>query len=187
MIDPDVASTIQLVAFDVDGVLTDGGIYLGDVGGMRGEFKRYDIQDGMGIHFLRMAGIKVVLITGRVSDSVRIRADELEVDHLVQDARVMKLAAFRRTATRFGLNLEQCAFVGDDFPDLAVLRAAGLSAAVANAAPEVAAACDVKLTRAGGHGAAREFAELLLKAKGEWDAVTTRYVAERAIDAEVGA
>jgi 3-deoxy-D-manno-octulosonate 8-phosphate phosphatase (KDO 8-P phosphatase) len=187
MIDPHVASTIQLVAFDVDGVLTDGGIYLGDVGGMRGEFKRYDIQDGLGILFLRMAGIRVVIITGRVSDSVRLRADELDVDYLVQDPGVKKLAAFRRMASKFGVEIGQCAFVGDDFPDLAALRVAGLSVAVANAAPEVAAACDLKLSRTGGHGAAREFAELLLKARGEWEAVTSRYVAERATDAAVKA
>jgi 3-deoxy-D-manno-octulosonate 8-phosphate phosphatase (KDO 8-P phosphatase) len=94
----------------------------------------------------------------------------------------MKLAAFRRVASKHGLQLEECAFVGDDFPDLAVLRLAGLSVAVANAAPEVAEACDVRLSRSGGYGAVREFAEALLKARGEWSATTERYVSERAVD-----
>jgi 3-deoxy-D-manno-octulosonate 8-phosphate phosphatase (KDO 8-P phosphatase) len=184
MIEHSLARSIRLVAFDVDGVLTDGGIYLGDAGGSRVELKRYDIQDGLGIHFLRMAGIKVVLITGRVSESVRLRGEELEVDEVVQDAQVRKMSAFRAITGRHGLRYDECAFVGDDFPDLAVLRAAGLSAAVANAAPEILGACAVKLARRGGHGAVREFAELLLKARGEWDAVTSRYVTERAAEVE---
>ena len=86
-----LAKRIKLVGLDVDGVLTDGGIYLGDVGGMAQEFKRYDIQDGLGIKFMRASGIKVVIITGRVSESVRLRAAELEVDDLIQDAQARKL------------------------------------------------------------------------------------------------
>jgi 3-deoxy-D-manno-octulosonate 8-phosphate phosphatase (KDO 8-P phosphatase) len=181
-IDPTIAKNIRLVGIDVDGVMTDGGVYLGAAGGTPLEFKRYDIHDGLGIYFLREMGIKIAVITGRVSDSVRLRAAELEVDELVQDARVRKLPAFQRILTRHGLRPEHAAFVGDDFPDMAILRMVGLPVAVANAVPEVKAACAVRLTRPGGRGAIRELAEALLKARGEWDSVCERYVRERASD-----
>jgi 3-deoxy-D-manno-octulosonate 8-phosphate phosphatase (KDO 8-P phosphatase) len=179
MIDPVLARRIKVVGFDVDGVLTEGGIFLGDVGGTQLEFKRYDIQDGLGIYFLRRAGLRVVIVTGRVSESVRIRARELAVDDLAQDRHAQKLPAFMRILEKFGATPEEAAFVGDDFPDLAVLRIVGLPVAVSNAVPEILRECDVHLARAGGHGAVREFAELLLKARGEWDDVVDRYVAER--------
>lgn len=182
LLDPALARRIRLVGIDVDGVMTDGGIYLGAAGGTPLEFKRYDIHDGLGIHFLRQAGIKVAVVTGRVSDSVRLRAAELEVDDLVQDARVRKLAAVRRILARHGVPPQDAAFVGDDWPDMSVLRTVGLPVAVANAVPEVKAACAVRLTRPGGRGALREFAELLLKARGEWEAVTERYVRERSLE-----
>jgi 3-deoxy-D-manno-octulosonate 8-phosphate phosphatase (KDO 8-P phosphatase) len=175
------ARAIRLVALDVDGVLTDGGIYLGDVDGARQEFKRYDIQDGLGIRFLRDAGILVAIVTGRVSESVRLRADELEVDELAQIRDAFKLPALLRMLEERGIDVAECAFVGDDFPDLAVLRVVGLPVAVGNAVPEVARECAVRLTRTGGRGAVREFAELLLRARGEWDAVTERYVRERSV------
>ena len=178
-LDCDRARAVRLVALDVDGVLTDGGIYLGDVDGARHEFKRYDIQDGLGIRFLREAGILVAIVTGRVSESVRLRAEELEVDALAQVRDAYKMPALLRILDDRGLDPAACAFVGDDFPDLAVLRAVGLPVAVANAAPEVARECAVRLTRTGGRGAVREFAELLLRARGEWGPVTERYVRER--------
>ena len=175
------ARAIRLVALDVDGVLTDGGIYLGDVDGARQELKRYDIQDGLGIRFLRDAGILVAIVTGRVSESVRLRAEELEVDELAQIRDAFKLPALLRMLEERGIDVAECAFVGDDFPDLAVLRVVGLPVAVGNAVPEVARECAVRLTRTGGRGAVREFAELLLRARGEWDAVTERYVRERSV------
>ena len=181
-IDPALARRIRLIGIDVDGVMTDGGIYLGAVGGTPLEFKRYDIHDGLGIHFLREAGIKIAVITGRVSDSVRLRAAELEVDELVQDPRVRKLPAFQRILARHGVRPEEAAFVGDDFPDLSILRLVGLSVAVANAVPEVRAACTLCLSRPGGRGAIRELTEILLKARGEWELVCERYVRERLAD-----
>jgi 3-deoxy-D-manno-octulosonate 8-phosphate phosphatase (KDO 8-P phosphatase) len=179
VIDPKVARSIRLVGLDVDGVLTDGGIYLGDVGGTSLEFKRYEIQDGLAVHFLREAGILVVIVTGRVSESVRIRAAELEVDDLAQDAQARKLPAFRRILERHGISPEETAFVGDDFPDLAILRTVGLPVAVGNAVPEIRKACKLQLERHGGRGAVREFTEILLKARGEWNSVVERYVATR--------
>ena len=179
LIDPALARRIRLVGLDVDGVLTDGGIYLGDVGGTSMEFKRYEIQDGIAVHFLRSAGILVAIVTGRVSESVRIRATELEVDDLAQDAQARMLPAFRRILERHGILPEETAFVGDDFPDLAILRMVGLPVAVGNAVPEVRKECKLHLERHGGRGAVREFTELLLKARGEWKTVVERYVASR--------
>jgi len=173
------ARAIRLVGIDVDGVLTDGGIYLGAVDGRPLEFKRYDIQDGLGIHFMRQAGIRVAIVTGRVSESVRLRAAELEIEDVAQDAQARKLPAFRRILERHGIEPAQAAFLGDDFPDLPVLRMVGLPVAVGNAVPEIAQICRITLIRRGGRGAVREFAELLLKARGEWDKVCEQYVAER--------
>jgi 3-deoxy-D-manno-octulosonate 8-phosphate phosphatase (KDO 8-P phosphatase) len=179
VIDQKLARSIRLVGLDVDGVLTDGGIYLGDVGGTPLEFKRYEIQDGLAVYFLREAGIRVAIVTGRVSESVRIRAAELEVDDLAQDAQARKLPAFRRILERHDVLPEEAAFVGDDFPDMGILRMVGLPVAVGNAVPEIRKVCKVQLERHGGRGAVREFTELLLKARGEWDAVVERYVASR--------
>ena len=180
MIDPALARSIALVGFDVDGVLTDGGIYLGDVDQRRLEFKRYDIQDGLGVTMLRRAGIRVAILTGRVSESVRLRALELGVEDVAQDHDGYKLAAFMRMLDRHRLTPAQCAFVGDDFPDLAILRVVGLPVAVGNAAPEIRRECRVQLERRGGHGAVREFCEHLLKARDAWDDAWQGYVAERA-------
>lgn len=181
-LDGDTARGIRLVGIDVDGVLTDGGIYLGAVDGTPLEFKRYDIQDGLGIYFLRKAGIRVAIITGRVSDSVRLRAAELGIDDVAQDAYARKLPAFRRILDRHGISAEEAAFIGDDYPDMSVLRVVGLPVAVGNAVPEIAAVCRVRLTRTGGRGAVREFAELLLRARGEWDGLADAYVAERSAE-----
>jgi 3-deoxy-D-manno-octulosonate 8-phosphate phosphatase (KDO 8-P phosphatase) len=181
-LDADSARRVRLVGLDVDGVLTDGGIYLGAVDGTPLEFKRYEIQDGLGIHFLRKAGIRVAIVTGRVSDSVRLRASELEIDDVAQDSNARKLPAFRRILERHGIAENEAAFVGDDFPDLAVMRIVGLPVAVANAVPEIARIARLRLTRHGGRGAIREFAEILLRARGEWTSVTDAYVAERSVD-----
>jgi 3-deoxy-D-manno-octulosonate 8-phosphate phosphatase (KDO 8-P phosphatase) len=179
VIDPQLARSIRLVAFDVDGVMTDGGIYLGDVDGQRLEVKRYEIQDGLGVHMLRLVDMPVAIVTGRVSESVALRARELSVDDLAQDPDGHKLDAFMSILERRGLSPEQAAFVGDDFPDMALLRIVGLPVAVGNAVPEIRAVCQHHLKRTGGHGAVREFAEDFLKARGEWDVAWNRYVDER--------
>jgi 3-deoxy-D-manno-octulosonate 8-phosphate phosphatase (KDO 8-P phosphatase) len=181
MIHPTLARAIRFVGLDVDGVLTDGGIYLGAVDGRPLEFKRYEIQDGLGIHLLQRTGIRVAIITGRVSESVRLRAAELGIDDVAQDAMAQKLPAFLGMLDRHGIAPSEAAFIGDDFPDMAVLKLVGLPVAVANAVPEVRAACTLTLTRSGGRGAVREFAELLMKARGDWTIVTDRYVAERSL------
>ena len=183
-IDPDVARRIRWVGFDVDGVLTDGGIYLGDVDGRRLEFKRYDIQDGVGVLLLRMAGIATGIVTGRVSESVRLRAEELGIDDVVQDPRARKLPALRELSRVQGIALDEMAFVGDDLPDVGAFRAVGLSVCVGNGTRDARRDAAVHLARTGGHGAVREFAELLLDARGEWDDVVERYVSSRSADVE---
>jgi 3-deoxy-D-manno-octulosonate 8-phosphate phosphatase (KDO 8-P phosphatase) len=181
MIQPAVARSIRLVGLDVDGVLTDGGIYLGAAAGQPVELKRYEIQDGLGIHLLQRTGVRVAIVTGRVSDSVRLRAAELGIDDVAQDPNAQKLPAFLAMLDRHGIAPSEAAFVGDDFPDMAILRLVGLPVAVANAVPEVKAVCALTLTRNGGAGAVREFIELLMKARGDWNAVTERYVTERSL------
>ncbi len=183
-IDVALAKRIRVVGLDVDGVLTDGGVYLGAAASSDGdaapfELKRYDIQDGLGLYLLRMAGIKIVIITGRVSESVRMRAAELKADALVQDPHARKLPALTQILHDLGCSLDECAFIGDDLPDLAVLREVGLPVAVGNAVAEVRRSAKLQLSARGGFGAVREFVEALLTARGEWTDLVERYVAER--------
>lgn len=173
------ANAVKLVGLDVDGVLTDGGIYLGDVDGRRLEFKKYDIQDGLGIKMLQRAGIAVAIITGRVSESVALRAHELAVDEVVQDHHARKVLSLREIAQRRGLSMDEIAFVGDDLPDVGVFRVVGLPVAVANASPDAVRAAQYRLTRPGGAGAVREFAECLLEARGLWSDAVEWYVSSR--------
>jgi 3-deoxy-D-manno-octulosonate 8-phosphate phosphatase (KDO 8-P phosphatase) len=168
-----------MVVLDVDGVLTDGGIVLGDVAGQRVELKQYDIQDGLGMKMLQKAGIVVVVITGRVSESVRLRATELGVDEIVQDEHARKLPALRSIAARRGIGLDETAFVGDDLPDVGPLRAVGLPVVVENASADARRAARFCLTRRGGQGAVREFAEVLLTARDQWRDLAEWYVASR--------
>lgn len=179
MIDAEAARRVKLVGFDVDGVLTDGGVYLGAVDDRRLEFKRYDIQDGIGMHFLARAGIRLAIVTGRVSESVRHRAKELGIKDVAQDPDAMKLAGLRTILEKRKIDVVDVAFVGDDFPDLPILRVVGMPVAVGNAVPEIRDACSVRLTRHGGRGAIREFAEMLLKARGQWDEAWNGYVEDR--------
>jgi 3-deoxy-D-manno-octulosonate 8-phosphate phosphatase (KDO 8-P phosphatase) len=181
MIDQALARSIRLVGLDVDGVLTDGGIYLGAAGGEPVELKRYDIQDGLGIYLLQKAGIRVAIVTGRVSESVRLRAAELGIADVAQDPDAQKLPAFLAMLDQHGIAPSEAAFVGDDFPDMAVLRLVGLPVAVGNAVPEIRSACALTLSASGGRGAIRELAEMLLKARGQWTTVTEQYVAERSL------
>lgn len=180
VLDAETARRVKFVVFDVDGVMTDGGVFLGDVDGRRLEFKKYDIQDGLGILLLRWAGLRVGIITGRVSESVALRAAELKVDDLVQDDQARKLPSLRKICQKHGIGMDEVAFLGDDLPDVGVLREVGLPVVVANATPDAVKAAKVQLSRSGGAGAVREFCELLLRARGEWDALVERYVQSRA-------
>ncbi|GBD33350.1 MAG: hypothetical protein KatS3mg081_0462 [Gemmatimonadales bacterium] len=179
MIDPELARKIRLVGLDVDGVLTDGAVYMGVVAGESCEFKRFDIQDGIGIKLMQDAGIRVVLLSGRESPATLVRARDLGIGDVIQDDSARKLPAFERLLDRLGIGFEEAAFVGDDLPDIPVLRRVGLPVAVPNAAGEVKELARYTTRARGGFGAVREFAEALLRARGEWERLVERYLRER--------
>jgi len=179
MIDPALGQRLRLVGFDVDGVLTDGGVYLGRVGDHPVELKRFDIQDGLAVKLLRAAGITVVLVSGRQSEATALRAREIGVDEVVQDDGAAKLPAFEAILERRGMRFDECAFAGDDLADLPVLTRVALPIAVANAVAEVKAVAKFVTGAAGGHGAVREIAEAILKARGVWEALVQQYLTER--------
>jgi 3-deoxy-D-manno-octulosonate 8-phosphate phosphatase (KDO 8-P phosphatase) len=176
----ELAARIRLVAFDVDGVLTDGGIFLGATdAGERVELKRFEITDGLGVRLLQEAGLVVAIVTGRESHAVKLRAEELGIGECHQDASAAKLPILERLIERLGLGWEEVAFLADDLADIPVLRRVGLPAAVANAVAEVRALARWVGRRRGGEGAAREFAEALLEARGEWAERVRQYLDER--------
>ena len=179
MIEPAVARRVRLVGFDVDGTMTDGGLYIGASGGQPIELKRFDIQDGLGVHLLRAAGLKVVVVTGRAGDAARLRAEELGVDEFAADAGARKLPVFEAMLHRHNVRWEDACFIGDDLPDLPLLRRVALPVAVANACREAKDAARYTTTAAGGHGAIREFAEAFLEARGTWTETVRTYLRER--------
>jgi 3-deoxy-D-manno-octulosonate 8-phosphate phosphatase (KDO 8-P phosphatase) len=176
MIDPSLARRIRLLALDVDGVLTDNGIYLGPIAGTRVELKRFDIQDGLGLGLLRGGPIEVVWISGRVSEATLLRGTELRIGTVIQDAGARKLPALTALLEEKGIGWEEVAFVGDDWADLPVMTRVGLPIAVANAVKEVKRIAKWTTTREGGHGAVREVVEALLEARNEMDQALTRYL-----------
>src|SRR5512138_1475120 len=183
MIDPGLAARIRLLALDVDGVLTDNGIYLGPVDGQPVELKRFDIQDGLGQVLMRTAGIPVVWVSGRHSEATTMRARELRVEEVLQVRGPEKLEALGALLARRGIAWGDAAFVGDDLADLQVLRRVGLPIAVANAVDDVKAVATYVTGARGGHGAVREVVEMLLKARGLWADLLERYFTEQAIRA----
>ena len=179
-IDPKLAHRVRLLALDVDGVLTDNGIWIGPIAGQRVELKRFDIQDGLGLVLLRTAGIPVIWLSGRHSDATELRARELKVEEVLQVSGPAKLETMGPVLERRGLAWDEVAYVGDDLADLQVLRRVGLPLAVANAVPDIREVAAVTTTAQGGHGAVREFVDALLKARGLWDDMIERYFTERA-------
>ena len=182
-IDTAAADRVRLLGLDVDGVLTDNGVYIGPIAGQRVELKRGDIQDGLGLILLRTAGLPVVWVSGRSSEATALRAAELRVEEVLQVPGPRKLAAFEEVLQRRGVEWGEVAFVGDDLADLPLLRRVGLPIAVANAVPDVKAAASYITRAAGGHGAVREVIELLLRARGEWPDILERYFRETAAGA----
>jgi 3-deoxy-D-manno-octulosonate 8-phosphate phosphatase (KDO 8-P phosphatase) len=180
-LDPKLAQRVRLLALDVDGVLTDNGIWLGPVAGERVELKRFDIQDGLGLVLLRTAGIPVIWLSGRHSEATELRARELKVEEVLQVAGPAKLETLGPLLERRGLGWEEVAYVGDDLADLQVLRRVGLPLAVANAVAEVRQVAHATTGARGGHGAVREVVEALLKARGVWPEMLERYFTEPAI------
>ena len=163
---------IRLLVLDVDGVMTDAGIFLG----AEEEFKRFDSRDGAAIKYLVRHGIVVAVITGRESVAVARRCAELGVTEVHQRA-LRKLPVFLALLERHGVAPEETAVMGDDLAELPLMRRAGVGIAVADACPDVRRNADWVTRATGGHGAVREVAEAILKAKGLWAKLLEKYLA----------
>lgn len=155
------AEKIKLVAFDVDGVMTDGSLTFAE-NGM--EIKTYNAKDGLGVNMLNKAGIITAIITARVNETVRIRAKILDIKELYEGQKD-KLKALDELCSKYNLSYEEIAYMGDDLPDLCVLERVGLSACPNDAVYEVQDECKFISSKAGGKGAVREFCDFILKAK----------------------
>jgi 3-deoxy-D-manno-octulosonate 8-phosphate phosphatase (KDO 8-P phosphatase) len=162
---------IRLLLLDVDGVLTDGRIIY-DARGI--ETKAFDVKDGHGLKLLQRSGIQVGIITGRSSDVVNVRARELGIDIVYQGAKD-KLLPFEEILQNLQLAADEVAYMGDDLPDLPVLRRVGWAAAPADAVGEIKPYVHYVTSRPGGRGAVREVCDLLLQEGGHWSALTSRY------------
>jgi 3-deoxy-D-manno-octulosonate 8-phosphate phosphatase (KDO 8-P phosphatase) len=174
-----LAERVKLVVFDADGVLTDAGVYVGaTASGEPVELKKFDIQDGVGMRLLMWSGLHVAIVSGRLSQATELRARELGVE-CYQEADAHKIPAMEALLARKGVSWDEVAFLGDDIPDLAVLRRVGLPAAVANATRPVLEIAVWRSTKRAGRGAVREFCEALLEARGCLQDAVERYVAQR--------
>jgi len=173
MLDPATAKRVRLVGLDVDGVLTDAGVYMGMGADGPIELKRFSVQDSIGLKLLAVAGLRLAFISGRYSEATTVRARELGITDVIQDPNGRKLPALEELLRRDGIEMSEVAFVGDDLLDLPVLTRVGLPVAVGNAVPEVLRVAAYTTKATGGHGAVREFSEVLLKSRGEWNQVLT--------------
>lgn len=168
----DKASRIQLVVFDVDGVLTDGSLFIGDDGQ---EYKAFHSRDGHGIKMLLGHGVEIAIITGRTSMVVEHRMKNLGISHVYQ-GKLEKLPAFEELIAKLGIAAEHTAYVGDDVVDLPVMRRVGLAIAVQDAHPLVRQHSHWQTPRGGGRGAARDVCELLMEARGVLDSEMDKYL-----------
>lgn len=166
------AAQIRLVIFDVDGVLTDGSLYLGDDGQ---EYKAFNSRDGHGMKMLQATGVEIGIITGRTSQVVQHRMDGLGIRHVYQ-GKQEKLPAFEELVAKLGLPPHQVAYVGDDVVDLPVMRRVGLAVAVQDAAPLVKQHAHWTTDHGGGRGAARDVCEMIMRAQGTLDAQLQHYL-----------
>jgi len=161
---------VKLFLCDVDGVLTDGTVWMGH--GV--ETKRFNIRDGLGLKILRRYGVKVGWVSRRPSNATRQRAEDLEVDFLMQGDGG-KGAFVESILEQAGLNWSDVCYVGDDIVDLGVMKRAAVAVAVADGVAEAKAAADYVTKAAGGHGAVREMVELILKAQNKWGRAVADY------------
>lgn len=161
---------IKLLSLDVDGVLTDGGIYYADDGNT---FRKFNAQDGMGLVRLRKSGVAVTIISAGAPGAIEHRGRRLGIEHVFTDVSD-KLATLGSLAGELGLNMDEVAHMGDDVNDLPLMQASGLAVASANAVPEVMEAAEIVTTLRGGDGAVRELCDAILKARGQ--ALETNHV-----------
>lgn len=165
------AAKVRLAAFDIDGVFTDGRLWFTDDAR---EFKAFHVHDGLGVKLLTEAGVRVAIITSRFSPVVARRASELGIELVYQDQED-KLACFQRLLAGLKLTAEQSAYTGDDLPDLPVLKRAGLAIGVSNLHPFLRPHCHYVTAAAGGAGAVREVADLILFAQGRLGDIGKRF------------
>jgi len=165
------ARQVRLALFDVDGVMTDGTLF---VSGQGESFKPFNILDGLGLKLLKSSGVATGILTGRSSAAVSTRAGELDIDHLIQGAND-KLRAYIDLQQQLGLDDEQICYMGDDLPDLPVLRRCGLALSPPGAVDEVRSEVHFVTRTRGGKGAVREACELIMRAQGSWDAHVEPY------------
>jgi 3-deoxy-D-manno-octulosonate 8-phosphate phosphatase (KDO 8-P phosphatase) len=166
------AKKIRILLMDVDGVLTDGHVWLlSHRDGSASEIKGFSAYDGAGLKIARTAGLRTGIITGRESAAVAQRARECEIEFVYQ-GRAEKLPAYEEILRATRVTDGEVAYVGDDLPDLSILRRVGLAVAVANASPEVKRAAHYVTARSGGEGAVREVIELIVKEQGKWEEAT---------------
>ena len=170
---------IRLVAFDVDGVLTDGRLYYSETGDA---MKAFDVRDGMGMKLLQDAGIKLAIITSRCAPSVMLRAKDLGISH-VQQGIANKRVAFDELIASLAIAPEEAAFMGDDLVDLPVFRHCGFAATVADAPALLKRHADYVTRATGGRGAVREFCEMVLHSRGVLNAQTRRLLVAPRTDA----
>jgi len=163
---------IELLVLDVDGVLTDGTLIMNSDGS---ESKFFNTLDGHGIRMWRRAGLEVAIISGRESEPTQRRAAQLDIEHVFQDCH-FKLPVIKELLGQLDLAREKVAYIGDDLPDLPVIRYVGFGVAVANAVDEVKKYADYVTTRSGGKGAVREVIEHILKGTEKWDKLMERYL-----------
>ena len=155
---------VQLLVLDVDGVLTDGGLWFDAEGQLS---KRFDVRDGLGIRLLQESGLQIAFLSGGQGGATQVRARQLGIDHCLVGIKD-KTAALTALQKQLRVSVEQTAFVGDDLNDLAVRPGVGLLFAPADACRPVRRSADAVLHRQGGHGAVRELAERILKGRGRW-------------------
>lgn len=166
------AAQIKLIIFDVDGVLTDGRLILGDDGQ---EYKAFHSRDGHGMKLLRQSGVEVAIITGRSSKVVEHRMANLGIQHVYQ-GQEEKLSAFNNLLAKLGITADETAYVGDDVVDLPIMLRAGFAVAVADAHPLVRQHAHWQTPHGGGKGAARDVCELIMEAQGTLDSLLQAYL-----------
>ena len=172
------AERVRLIIFDVDGVLTDGGIYIGPEGEL---FKPFFCRDGLDITLAHRAGLKTAIITGRESEHLRYRANELHITEVYQ-GNLDKRAAYADLKAKLGLADEEIAYFGDDLVDLPIMGQVGFPAAVADAVQEVREVAVLQSDYPGGHGAVRQLIEFILKAQGKWEDLVAGFQAKKSME-----
>lgn len=168
----DKLKRINMLLLDVDGVLTDGSIIYNDAGT---EIKPFNVKDGLGIRLLTNAGIQIGIVTGRKSDALIHRCRNLGIE-IIFDGVKDKTAIIETIMETHALAMNEIAFVGDDLPDLSIMKRAGLAVAVADAHPILKEQADIITKANGGRGAVREICEEILKAKGLWEQTLERFL-----------